>query len=661
MFDSILIANRGEIACRIMATARRMGIRCIAIHSEVDRDAPHVVMADEAVCVGPPAASDSYLNMKRVIDAAKRTGAGAVHPGYGFLSENAAFVRRLRRAGIPFIGPKPRAISMMGDKLESKRLALKAGVNIIPGSDGPIAGEKAALAAARGIGYPVMLKAAAGGGGKGMRIVEDAAALRESLGAVRRESAASFGDDRVFLERYITRPRHVEIQVLADQFGNIVHLGERECSIQRRHQKVIEEAPSPALDEDTRLAMGRQAIALARAVDYVSAGTVEFVVDQDGAFHFLEMNTRLQVEHPVTEMVTGLDLVEWMIRIAAGEKLAFGQDDIRLDGWAVEARIYAEDPLRGFLPSIGRLVRFKPPETSPQVRVDLGVCEGGEISVHYDPMIAKVIGYGADRNAAIGHLGGALDEFVVEGPSTNIGFLAAVTGHPRFRSGKLSTDFIAEVYPGGFHPAQLPHDDPHMLSAVAAAVHLSRQSRAQRISGQVRGFAHQLPDVWVALHDGLQHEVRVVAVEGGWQATVDGAPFVIQSNWRIGDSLMRATINGVSLALRIVPYGAAYRYIHGGSETRIVVLSRRAASLAARMTKKPPRTADKTVVSPMPGLLQSVAVVVGQEVRRGESLAVIEAMKMENIVRAPGDGIIAAVHAAPGDSLIVDQPILDFE
>ncbi len=550
---------------------------------------------------------------------------------------------------------------MMGDKLESKRLALKAGVNIIPGSDGPIAGEKAALAAARGIGYPVMLKAAAGGGGKGMRIVEDAAALRESLGAVRRESAASFGDDRVFLERYITRPRHVEIQVLADQFGNIVHLGERECSIQRRHQKVIEEAPSPALDEDTRLAMGRQAIALARAVDYVSAGTVEFVVDQDGAFHFLEMNTRLQVEHPVTEMVTGLDLVEWMIRIAAGEKLAFGQDDIRLDGWAVEARIYAEDPLRGFLPSIGRLVRFKPPETSPQVRVDLGVCEGGEISVHYDPMIAKVIGYGADRNAAIGHLGGALDEFVVEGPSTNIGFLAAVTGHPRFRSGKLSTDFIAEVYPDGFHPAQLPHDDPHMLSAVAAAVHLSRQSRAQRISGQVRGFAHQLPDVWVALHDGLQHEVRVVAVEGGWQATVDGAPFVIQSNWRIGDSLMRATINGVSLALRIVPYGAAYRYIHGGSETRIVVLSRRAASLAARMTKKPPRTADKTVVSPMPGLLQSVAVVVGQEVRRGESLAVIEAMKMENIVRAPWDGIIAAVHAAPGDSLIVDQPILDFE
>ncbi|HJO98072.1 MAG TPA: acetyl-CoA carboxylase biotin carboxylase subunit, partial [Rhodospirillales bacterium] len=544
MFKKILIANRGEIACRVMRTARRLGIATVAVHSEADRDALHVEMADEAVCIGPPAAADSYLRADRIVRAALDTGAEAIHPGYGFLSENAAFARRLARAGIVFIGPGARAIAALGDKIRAKRLALKAGVNIIPGPAEAIGDARAAVRAAKRLGYPVMLKAAAGGGGRGMRIARSDAEVRDGMRSAAREAETSFGDGRIFIETYVERPRHIEIQVIADSHGTIIYLGERECSIQRRHQKILEEAPSPFIDEETRRAMGEQAVALARAAGYVSAGTVEFVVDEASNFYFLEMNTRLQVEHPVTELITGLDLVEQMFRVATGEKLSFAQSDVRLDGWAVEARVCAEDPLRGFLPSVGRLVDYAEPPDDGEVRVDSGVYEGGEISIHYDPLIAKVIAHGADRDTAIERLRGALDSFRIRGVSNNISFLAAVVGHPWFRAGKINTSFIDEAYPDGFHASDVPHDEPALLAAVAVSMHRAYTERAVRIGGQVPGYAPRIPGAWVVLIGGEQFAATAAATEGGFDVVIDDEPYELRTDWTLAQPLFRAKING---------------------------------------------------------------------------------------------------------------------
>jgi len=539
MFKKILVANRGEIACRIMRTARTMGIRTVAVYSQADARALHVEMADEAVLIGAPAASESYLDIKKVLAAVAQTGADAVHPGYGFLSENAAFAKALKKAGVAFIGPGPRAITVMGDKIESKKVAVKAGVNTVPGDGGAVKNAAEAVRVAKKIGYPVMLKASAGGGGKGMRIARNDAECRDGLKRAQGEAATAFGDDRVFVEKYIESPRHIEIQVLADGAGNTVYLHERECSIQRRHQKVIEEAPSAFLDEASRRAMGEQAVVLAKAVKYCSAGTVEFIVDGNRNFYFLEMNTRLQVEHPVTEKITGLDLVEWMIRIAAGENLSFTQDDIPLQGWSIEARIYAEDPLRNFLPSSGRLIRYRPPTQDDTLRVDTGVVEGGEISIHYDPMIAKVISFGATREEATKRMSGALDEFYIQGVSHNIGFLAALMAHPRFAEGRISTDFIAEEYPDGFHAQDLAPQDPGLLVAVAAAMHRAYQERAALISGQIPGRPRIVADDWVVLLQGRSYAVRVVMADGAYSFTLDGKTLVVETAWKLGEPLFR--------------------------------------------------------------------------------------------------------------------------
>ena len=516
MFKKILIANRGEIACRVMRTAKEMGIKTVAVCSEADTRALHVEMADETVLIGPPAAAESYLNVAKIMKAIDDTGADAVHPGYGFLSENAAFAGALKKAGVAFIGPGPEAITVMGDKIESKKVALKAGVNTVPGDGGAVKSGAEAVKTAQKIGYPVMLKASAGGGGKGMRIARNDEECRDGLKRASSEAETAFGDGRVFVEKYIENPRHIEIQILADTAGNTVYLGERECSIQRRHQKVIEEAPSPFLDEGTRQAMGTQAVALAEAVGYASAGTVEFIVDQEKNFYFLEMNTRLQVEHPVTEKVTGLDLVEWMIRIAAGEPLSFGQDDVQLRGWAMEARVYAENPLRNFMPSTGRLTAYRPPLEDESFRVDTGVSEGGEISIHYDPMIAKVISYGDTRDAARARMSAALDEFHIQGVGHNIGFLAALMGHPRFKEGRLSTNFIAEEYPDGFRAQDLTPDDPKLLISVAACIHLAYQERASMISGQIQGRQRIVSDDWVVVLQGEKYNVSVALRDGGY-------------------------------------------------------------------------------------------------------------------------------------------------
>ncbi|MDP6787839.1 MAG: acetyl/propionyl/methylcrotonyl-CoA carboxylase subunit alpha [Rhodospirillales bacterium] len=660
MFKKILIANRGEIACRVMRTARRLGIATVAVHSEADRDALHVEMADEAVCIGPPPATESYLRADRIVRAALDTGAEAVHPGYGFLSENAAFARRLAREGIVFIGPGARAIAAMGDKIKAKRLALGAGVSIIPGPAEAIGDARAAVRAAKRLGYPVMLKAAAGGGGRGMRIARSDAEVRDGLRSAAREAKASFGDGRIFIETYVERPRHIEIQVLADSHASIVHLGERECSIQRRHQKIIEEAPSPFIDADTRAAMGEQAVALARAAGYVSAGTVEFVVDEERNFYFLEMNTRLQVEHPVTELITGLDLVEQMIVIAAGEKLAFSQADLRLDGWAVEARVYAEDPLRGFLPSVGRLVAYAEPAEDGGVRVDSGVHEGGEISIHYDPLIAKVIAHGADRDTAIERLRGALDTFRIRGVSNNICFLAAVAGHPGFGAGDINTGFIDEAYPDGFHASDVPHDDPALLAAVAVSMHRAYTERGARIGGQVPGHPPTIPDAWVALIGDERFAVTAAPTDGGFDVVVDDEPYQVRTDWSLAQPLFRAVINGVAVTLQVERAGAGYRIIHSGLDVDVLVLTRQAARHQTKMPAKKRRQTSRHLLSPMPGLLRSVAVAVGQEVQAGEELAVVEAMKMENVLRAARDGTVAAVHARPGDQVALDQPIIEF-
>ncbi len=660
MFSKILIANRGEIACRVMRSARRMGLKTVAVYSAADAGALHVELADEAVAIGPAPATESYLAIDKIVAACKETGAEAVHPGFGFLAENPAFVEALEAEGITFIGPPAGAIRAMGDKIESKRLAAEAGVDTIPGHMQLIEDAEEAAKIAAEIGYPVMIKAAAGGGGKGMRIARDEAEAKSGFGSARNEARASFGDERIFIEKFIQQPRHIEIQVLADGHGNTVHLGERECSIQRRHQKVIEEAPSPALDATTRQAMGEQAVALARAVDYRSAGTVEFIVDKNKKFYFLEMNTRIQVEHPVTELVTGLDLVAWMIRIAAGEALGFGQNEIKLTGWALEARVYAEDPLRNFMPSIGRLVRYREPKTGAHLRVDSGVTEGSEITVHYDPMIAKVVSYGETRDGAIRELQAALDAFYIRGIRHNLGFLAAVLAKDRFQEGRLSTDFIAEEFPEGFHQTAALAAAQESLIAVAALVQRRTAERAVRIDGGLANAAPHSLDEWVVRLNGEPHAVTISAIDKGYRVTGAVEDSVIESDWRPGEPLFFGRIDGRPITVQIDRCGPGLILSHGGAEVEALVLRPHVAALAARMPAKEPPDLSRFLLSPMPGLLVKLAVEAGQEVKAGEELAVVEAMKMENVLRAERDGMVVRVHAEPGASLAVDQTILEF-
>jgi propionyl-CoA carboxylase alpha chain len=661
MFRKILISNRGEIACRIIRTARRMEIATVAIHSDADAEALHVRMADEAIRIGPAASAESYLNIERIVEACRQSGAEAVHPGYGFLSENPAFARVLAKAGVTFIGPSPKAIAAMGDKIESKKLAHAVGVSSVPGHLDVIPDAETAVAIARDIGYPVMIKASAGGGGKGMRIVATDNEVRDGFRSAASEAKSSFADDRIFIEKYIEQPRHIEIQVLGDNFGNIVHLGERECSIQRRHQKVIEEAPSPLLDRETREEMGRQAVALARAVDYSSAGTVEFIVDQQRNFYFLEMNTRLQVEHPVTECVTGLDLVELMIRVAAGEPLPFAQNEIELTGCAIEARIYAEDPRRNFLPSIGRLVRYLPP-AGEGIRLDTGVFEGAEISVHYDPLMAKLIASGPDRGTAIDRLSGALDAFYVAGMQHNIPFLAAVAANPRFRTGALSTNFITEEFPGGFAPPSGFAEPDGVILLAAALAHRRIREREMAINGKLAGARSEIPEDCIILLDGRPYSVAVRPEGGAYRVEIEGESRLATTDWQPGKALLHARVehNAVSVQIDRLP-GAAFRLMHRGVTRRAQTLPPRAAELLALMPEKKASDTSRLVLSPMPGLLSAINVVPGQEVKFGEPLAIVEAMKMENVLRAERDGRIARIRANPGDSLAVDQVILEFE
>ena len=662
MFKKILIANRGEIACRVIRTARRMGIKTVAVYSEADKDARHVEMADEAVLIGPPPSAQSYLQIERIVKACKDTGAEAVHPGYGFLSENAAFCAALEKEGIVFIGPKVHAIEAMGDKIASKKLAIEAKVNTIPGHNQAVTSPEEAVEIARRIGYPVMIKASAGGGGKGLRVAYDDTQCREGLAACRNEAKNAFGDDRVFIEKFIEEPRHIEIQVLGDAHGNYVYLHERECSIQRRHQKVIEEAPSPFIDEATRKAMGEQAVQLARAVKYQSAGTVEFVVGKDRSFYFLEMNTRLQVEHPVTEFITGLDLVELMIRVAAGERLQIAQKDVQRTGWAIECRINAEDPLRGFLPSSGRLVKFiPPPEVPGQVRVDTGVYEGGEVSMYYDSMIAKLICHGATRDQAITRMREALNAFVIRGVASNIAFQAALLQHPRFLSGNFNTGLIAEEYPKGFRATSLVHDDPLLLAAVAALARRRFISRAVQTTGQLRGHHRHVGEDWVVAIGSQRFPLRLTPIQGGCRIEFEGETSELLSDWKLGDLIFRGLWNGQEVCLQIQRVGWRYRLIHWGTQVDATVLTARQAYLLSLMPEKPVPDMSRFLLSPMPGLLTDLMVKAGQEVKAGERLAVIEAMKMENTLRAEADGVVKEVFAARGDSLAVDQPILAFE
>ena len=661
MFKKILIANRGEIACRVIKTARKMGIATVAVYSEADKDALHVELADEAVCIGPAPSKESYLVMDKIIAACRQTGAEAVHPGYGFLSENEEFSRRLEEAGIKFIGPKAYSVGKMGDKIESKKLALEAGVNTIPGYNDAIEGPERAVEIAREIGYPVMIKASAGGGGKGLRVAHNDHEAFEGFSSCVNEARNAFGDDRVFIEKFVVEPRHIEIQVLGDAFGNYVYLNERECSIQRRHQKVIEEAPSPFIDPATRKAMGEQAVALARAVNYESAGTVEFVVGADKSFYFLEMNTRLQVEHPVTENITGLDLVEQMIRVAAGEKLSFTQDDVRIDGWSMECRINAEDPFRGFLPSTGRLVKFQPPAEGGGVRVDTGVYEGGEISMFYDSMIAKLIVHGRDRQHAITLMRDALNAFAIRGISSNIPFQAALLQHPRFCSGHFNTGFIAEEYPNGFDASMVPHDDPALIAAIATYARTRYIERATRIEGQMAGHGRNVTSDWVVVMGGKHYPVSTRAIPGGLTVTHGDSTYKISSNWAFGDLVFRGMVNGVPVCLQIERRGLRYCISHFGLRVEPMVMTAQAAHLLSLMPEKLPPDMSRFLLSPMPGLLREVAVTVGQEVKVGEKLAVIEAMKMENVLKAEHDGKVRKVVAVPGASLSVDEVIIEFE
>ncbi|MFZ1105446.1 MAG: acetyl/propionyl/methylcrotonyl-CoA carboxylase subunit alpha [Hyphomicrobiaceae bacterium] len=671
MFNKILIANRGEIACRVIKSARKLGIRTVAVYSEADRDALHVEMADEAVAIGPAPAAQSYLVIEKIVEACKQTGAEAVHPGYGFLSEREAFPIALAKAGVVFIGPNPKAIAAMGDKIESKKAAAKARVSTVPGYLGEIADAREAVKIADEIGYPVMIKASAGGGGKGMRIAYAAGEVQEGFVLARSEAKSSFGDDRMFIEKFIENPRHIEIQVLGDKHGHVIHLGERECSIQRRNQKVVEEAPSPLLDAKTRHAMGEQAVALARAVGYDSAGTVEFVAGQDKSFYFLEMNTRLQVEHPVTELVTGIDLVEQMIRVAAGEQLRIKQEDVKLDGWSVETRIYAEDPFRSFLPSIGRLTRYRPPAESTgdsgKVRTDTGVFEGAEISMFYDPMIAKLITHGATRPAAIDLQAEALDAFVIDGVEHNIPFLTALMQHPRWRAGALSTGFIAEEYKGGFKLSAPEGETLDVLAAVAVAIdHLSNNRRraiTDQMSGPaVRFSARRYADVGGTLVAarvegtlGLPTKVTLVDAKSIRRAALD-----VDADWWPGSPVWRGRVGERRVAVQVRPILNGYDLSYRGARARTRVYTEREAQLAALMPEKAPPDTSKLLLCPMPGLVKAIHVAEGQEVKAGEALCVVEAMKMENILRAERDGVVKTVRAKPGDSLAVDAVILEF-
>jgi propionyl-CoA carboxylase alpha chain len=664
MFKRILIANRGEIACRIIKTARRMGIATVAVYSEADRDALHVEMADEAVPIGPPPAAQSYLVIENIVAACKASGAEAVHPGYGFLSERAAFAEALAKAGIVFIGPNPAAIAAMGDKIESKKAAARAKVSTVPGHLGVIENPEQAIAIAEEIGYPVMIKASAGGGGKGMRVAFSKAEVPEGFARARSEAKSSFGDDRVFIEKFITDPRHVEIQVLGDKHGNVIYLGERECSIQRRNQKVIEESPSPLLDEATRAKMGEQAVALAKAVGYDSAGTVEFVAAQDRSFFFLEMNTRLQVEHPVTELVTGIDLVEQMIRVAAGEPLKLRQIDVKLNGWAVESRVYAEDPYRNFAPSIGRLVRYRPPEEGVQngvtVRNDTGVTEGGEISLYYDPMIAKLVTHAKTRGQAIDAQSDALDAFTIEGIRHNIPFLAAIMQHPRWRAGRLSTGFIAEEFPRGFERMAPADAVARRIAAVAAAIDHILGERKRRISGQLNTALarERRRAIWLGsdeLRADVEHDGDAVAV-----TFEDGARHVLRSSFAPGVPLWSGFIDNVPVAMHVRAITNGFELAYRGIEVKAFVYTEREARYAHLMPAKKLSGSEKSIRCPMPGLVVSIAVNEGQEVKAGETLAVVEAMKMENILRAERDGIISKIRVKPGDSVAVDAVIMEF-
>jgi propionyl-CoA carboxylase alpha chain len=660
VFKKILIANRGEIACRVIKTAKKMGISTVAVYSEADRDSRHIELADEAVCIGPAPSKASYLVMEKIIDACKATGAEAVHPGYGFLSENAEFARRLEEAGIIFIGPKHPSIAAMGDKIASKKLASEAKVNCIPGHNEAIATPENAVEIAKHIGYPVMIKASAGGGGKGLRVAYSDSEAYEGFASCKTEALNAFGDDRVFIEKFVEEPRHIEIQVLGDAHGNTIYLNERECSIQRRHQKVIEEAPSPFIDPATRKAMGEQAVALAKAVNYQSAGTVEFVVGKDKSFYFLEMNTRLQVEHPVTELITGIDLVEWMIRIAAGDALSFTQDDVKIDGWAMECRINAEDPFRGFLPSTGRLVKYLPPPEVNGVRVDTGVYEGGEISMFYDSMIAKLIVHAPTRVEAIARMREALNEFVIRGVSSNIAFQATLMQNPRFVSGNFNTGLIAEEYPKGFDATDVPHDDPMILVVVAAAIHGRFLHKNALITGQMPGHEYRPSDQFVVLFNGQRYPVTVRSEQGGWVINAGEKTYAIRSKWQPGDILARGSLNGQEMCMQVERVGLYYRLFHWGVQADLQVMSARAADLAALMPVKVAPDLSKFLLSPMPGLLTHLGVVVGQEVKAGEVLAKIEAMKMENVLKAERDCVVEKIMAQPGESLAVDQVIVAF-
>ncbi|MEM7251021.1 MAG: acetyl/propionyl/methylcrotonyl-CoA carboxylase subunit alpha [Pseudomonadota bacterium] len=658
MFKKILIANRGEIACRIIRTAKEMGIQTVSVYSDADADGLHVRLADEAVHIGPAASAESYLRADKIIAAAKATGAEAIHPGFGFLSENADFAAQLDEAGIEFVGPRVRAIRAMGDKIESKKLAAKAGVNTVPGHAESLRDADQALSIARDIGFPVMLKASAGGGGKGMRIAWREDEVIDGFNLAASEARTSFGDDRIFVEKFIEQPRHIEIQLIADRHGNVVYLGERECSIQRRHQKVIEEAPSPFVDESLRRAMGEQAVALASAVDYESAGTVEFIVDKDRNFYFLEMNTRLQVEHPVTEYITGLDLVELMFRVASGEALPFSQSDIRLNGWAIESRVYAEDPERGFLPSTGRLVRYQPPKVTDSVRLDSGVEEGSEISIYYDPMIAKLVTHGASRDEAIDAMIDALDSYTVRGLSNNIEFLCAVCRHPTFRSGNLSTAFIDTYYPDGFDPQASEIELRHQLVAAAVFAERARETR-----GRGPGGAELMDYVaFVGVPDAVEVPVVLKPRGTGFDVEVDGMTETYEPTWRVGDDTMRLKSAGRDFYVQVDTVGRrAWRVSRGGAQLTTRVFAPNVAALQRLMPIKRPPDMSKFLVSPMPGLLVRVSVDVGETVKAGQELAVVEAMKMENVLHASQDGVIAAIVAEAGASLSVEQPILEFE
>ncbi|WP_412563879.1 biotin carboxylase N-terminal domain-containing protein [Thalassobius sp. MITS945101] len=682
MFNKILIANRGEIACRVMKTARKMGIKTVAIYSEADKQALHVKMADEAIHIGPPPANQSYIVIDKVMDAIRQSGAEAVHPGYGFLSENAKFAEALAAEGVAFVGPPKGAIESMGDKITSKKIAQEAGVSTVPGYMGLIEDAEEAVKISNEVGYPVMIKASAGGGGKGMRIAWNDDEAREGFQSSKNEAANSFGDDRIFIEKFVTQPRHIEIQVLCDAHGNGIYLNERECSIQRRNQKVVEEAPSPFLDEATRKAMGEQSVALAKAVGYTSAGTVEFIVDGDKNFYFLEMNTRLQVEHPVTELITGVDLVEQMIRVANGEPLSITQDDVQINGWAIENRVYAEDPYRNFLPSIGRLTRYRPPAeiaAGPMqdngkwaddasvgegfaVRNDTGVFEGGEISMYYDPMIAKLCTWAPTRGEAIEAMRNALDGFELEGIGHNLPFVSAVMDHPKFISGEMTTAFIAEEYPEGFEGVDLPDAALKRVAAACSAMHRVAEIRRTRVSGRMDNHERRVGTDWVVTLQGVEFAVQIDADhEGSTVKFADGSSLRVASDWTPGDQLAELTVGGETLVLKVGKISGGFRIRSRGADLKVHVRTPRQAELAKLMPEKLPPDTSKMLLCPMPGLIVKVDVDVGDEVQEGQALCTVEAMKMENILRAEKKAVVKKINAAAGDSLAVDDVIIEFE